>query len=405
MITDLATAVTTVSPEELDRLFAGTPDSQLVETKDTVRVDTSKENKNVIPTQSAFDVPFVDLDNLDEKKEEIKDEKKEEVKDEKKEIQEGKDEKVEKKEVKEEKTTPEEAGQVTELLKNSVEYLIEKGIFKDFEGREETEMTEEFFAELLEKQAEAKAEERYLERKSQSGEFGEIMLEYLEKGGEPDKMIDIFKEKKAVEDFDIKDDDSKKELVTKWYKEVHGWKSDRIKRLVDGLIAEDGALDNEAEEIKNKYQENYKKQIQVLNQEQEQYHQEQIKRQKAFESNITKAITENKEYDDKRKKLVKDSIFRFKTLEDGTKVNDFYVKLAEIQSKPEAYIELAEFIMDKEGYLKRKAVDVENKVVDKTFKFLKGNGSLDKTTKGKHVESQKEDKSDYQGTNFSVVLK
>src|SRR6187399_3055594 len=123
MITDLATAVTTVSPKELDRLFAGTPDSQLVETKDTVRVDTSKENKNVIPTQSAFDVPFVDLDNLDEKKEEVKDEKKEEVKDEKKEIQEGKDEKVEKKEVKEEKTTPEEAGQVTELLKNSVEYL------------------------------------------------------------------------------------------------------------------------------------------------------------------------------------------------------------------------------------------------------------------------------------------
>src|SRR6187431_3193516 len=128
MITDLATAVTTVSPEELDKLFASVPDSQLVETKSNVKVDTSKEQKNILPIKDGFDVPFVDdLTNLEEKKEEVKEENKEEIKEEKKEEgQEGKDEKKdEKKEVKEEKETPEDTEQVKELLKNSVEYLIE----------------------------------------------------------------------------------------------------------------------------------------------------------------------------------------------------------------------------------------------------------------------------------------
>lgn len=403
MITDLNTSVANISSEALDQLFAETPDTQV--NADDLKVPVSPDKNPIIQNNnsSLVDVPVVDLDNLEEPEE--KEEKTEKV--------EKKEEKVEvvaeTKEVKEEKTTkePEKGDDLdvqarNEFLKNSVSYLVEKGIFKDFEGREELEIDEETFSKLLEKQIESKIEDAYSSKKKSAGEYGEAILEFLESGGEPDKIIDLFKERKQIEEFPISDEDSQSELVTKWYKEVHGWKPEKIKKYLDTLNSEEGALESEAEDIKGKYRENYNRQIEALKEEQQQYKIEQLQKQKAFENNITAAIEKNSDFDDKRKRFIKDSIFRFKTLDDGTKVNDFYIKFAEWQNNPEKYVELAEFIMDKEGYLKRKSIDIENKVVEKTFNFVKGNAALNKNKGSKHVEKAE---SSSAGTDFSVIFK
>lgn len=409
MITDLNTSVSTISSEALDQLFSETPDNQVNADDLKVPADngvpsnvTFDKNTNV-NSQSSLDVPLIDLDNMEkeeEEKEEAKEEKEKSKDTTKKEEVELEVSKKEQK--KEEKESVEEVEAKKEFLKNSVNYLVEKGIFKDFEGREDLEMNEEIFSKLLEKQVEAKVEEAYGSKKKSAGEYGEAILEFLENGGEADRIIDLFKERKAVEEFDIENEDSQADLVTKWYKEVHGWKPEKIKKYIDTLSSEEGGLESEADDIKGKYKEKYNQQLEQVRAEQKEYQLGQLQKQRAFEQNITKAIDTNSEFDDKRRKFIKNSIFKFKTLEDGNKVNDFYIKFAEWQSNPESYIELAEFVMDKEGYLKRKSVEIENKVVEKTFNFVKGNTALAKNKGSRHVEK---DSTSSTGTDFSVVFK
>lgn len=402
MLTDLQSSVSTISPEALDKLFSETPDNQVTAEDLNIPAGETKKEPQIVP-KSPLDVPLIDLDKLEEleEKEEIKEEEKDkkplEVTDKQEVKTEDKKKKPEAK-----KETEAELLSRNEFLKNSVNYLVEKGIFKDFEGREELELNEEVYAKLLEKQVEKQVEDLYSSKKKSAGEFGEAVLEFIENGGEADKLIDLFKERKTVQEFDITDETSQTDLVAKWYKEVHGWKSDKIKKYLDTLNSEEGALEAEAEEVKSKYEQTYNEKLAAIKEEQSEYNKAQIQKQKAFETNITKVIDSNKEFDSKRKQFIKNSIFKFKTLEDGSKVNDFYIKFAEWQNNPEKYIELAEFVLDQEGYIKRKSIDIENKVTEKTFNFVKGNSALNKNKGSNHVEKEENRDS---GTDFSIMFK
>lgn len=293
--------------------------------------------------------------------------------------------------------------QTVEALTNTVKFLIEKGIFKDFEGREDMKFTPELYQELLEAQVGAMVDERYTSKKQATGEYGEAIIDFVEKGGDADKIIDLFKEQKAIQEFDITDDESKKELVVKWYKENHGWKADKIAKYVSTLLAEEGALEAEANDIKGKYDAFYKQQLKSLSDQQAFFEQEQAKKQKAFETSISDTLTKTKDLDDVRRRLIKDALFKQKKLEDGTTVNDLFIKLAQIQADPNEYIEFAEFVVDKKGYLKRKELEFQNKAVDKRFQFVKGNAAVDKNKGSNFQEKEKEDK--YTGTNFRFALK
>lgn len=300
-----------------------------------------------------------------------------------------------------------ETEQVNEVLTNTVKFLVEKGLFKDFEGREDLKLTDEVYADLVEQQIEALVNERYDNKKKSAGEYGEAIIDFIEKGGDADQVIDLFKEQKAIQEFDITDDEAKKELIVKWYKEVHGWKSDRIKKTIDGLEAEDGKLEEEANEIKAKYTANYKAQLQEMREQQEALEQEQAKRQKVFEKSITETISKTKNLDETRKKLIQDSLFKQKKLNDGTVASDLYLKLAQIQTDPAEYVEFAEFVIDKKGYLKRKELEFQTKAVDKKFQFVKGGAAVDRNKGSNHPEADRtnNDSKKYQGTDFRFALK
>ena len=199
-MTDLSTSVSTISSEALDKLFAETPVIQV--NADDLKIPTGDDDKKEVKVvkKDTIDFDDVDLDKLDaqstagtsgtqgtsgtsadtsgtsgtsgdsstaatsgtagtsaENQEEI--------------------------------------AQRNEFLKNSVNYLIEKGLFKDFEGREDLEVTEEIFSQLLEQQVKKQIEEGYETKKKSAGEYGEAILEYLDNGGEADKIIDLFKER------------------------------------------------------------------------------------------------------------------------------------------------------------------------------------------------------------------
>jgi hypothetical protein len=403
MLTDLTTSVTTISPEQLDALFEGTPEG--TPSADDLKI--GKEEKKV-ETQTNFDK--IDLEAMDKAAEESKNEevKKEEEKKVEAKTEEKKEDKVvipdatKAEEEKKDETKTDEVKADPALLKSNVDYLVKKGIFKDFEGREELEMTEEIYAELLEAQVNRAIEERYELKKSSAGEEGKAILDFLENGGDPDVIVDLFKEKKEIAQFDTSTEDAQKELITKYYREVLGWKPDRIKRQLDFLVTQEDAVKNESTDIKEKYDQYFEQQKANLQRQQELYVQQEAQKQKAFESSIRTAI---KDYtaDDRLRQNLDAALFKVRTLADGTKVNDFYLKFAEWQNDPKKYIELAEFITDHENYLKRKETAAQNKAVEKSFKFLKGNQTLSKTKGSEHTE--RKDDEEYKGTNFSVIFK
>ena len=412
MITDLQSSVTDISSEQLDKLFEQTPDNQV--NADSLVIPIHDEKKVITISSNQEDIPEIDLEKLDaeekvdavdDKKDDVAEEKVEDKKEDKADDSTKKDAKKDKKDAAEDKKdepTEDEIKARNEFLKNSVNFLIEKGLFKDFEGREDLEVNDEVFAQLLEKQIEKQIDDRYESKKKSAGEIGESLLEYLENGGDPDKIIDLFKETKSIEEFPVDDEASQSELISKYYKEVHGWKPEKIKKYLNSLNSEEGALESEADEIKSKFKEQHQRQLEALQEQQRGYQEEQKRRQKTFETNINKVIDSNKDFDLKRKKFIKDSIFKLRTMDDGSQVNEFYLKFAEWQNDPEKYIELAEFILDKEGYIKRKSIDIENKVVAKTFNFIKGNSAVNKNKGSRHVENTSDSNS---GTDFSVIFK
>lgn len=401
MLTDLQTSVTDISPEQLDKLFEGVPDTTV--TADDLEGGKKEGTTSFKSQDTALDLPNLDLDELDSVEDEPAGDGKEAKNEPATDATPDPNAEAKKDEPKEEKEGEAELKARAELYKSSVDFLVQKGLFKDFEGREDLQLDDETFAELWEAQVKAAAEERYSQQKSAVGEYGQAILEYIEQGGDADKVIDLFKEQQQLQQLDTTEGEGQRELVEKYYREVLGWKADRIKRMVDGLESEDGALEAEAGEIKDKYDELYKKQLSKLQEEQQAYNQEQERRKQTFVKTVSTTIDSVEDYDDQTKTKLKNALFKYKKLQDGSEVNDFYLKFAEWQADPKKYVKLVEFITDEEGYEKRRDKKAETKVADKTFKFVKGNTAVARNTGAAHASPEGEGKAS--GTNFSVIFK
>lgn len=70
------------------------------------------------------------------------------------------------------------------------DFLIENGIWQDWEGSESTELNAETFQKLWEAQAENKAKHYVTEEVSQFGETASQLMEYLKAGGDVNQFLD-----------------------------------------------------------------------------------------------------------------------------------------------------------------------------------------------------------------------
>lgn len=107
------------------------------------------------------------------------------------------------------------------------------------------------------------------------------------------------------------------------------------------------------------------------------------------------------------KKLIASSILDFRhKLSNGQKVNDFYLKFAEIQNDPKEYIELVQFVMDKNKYKEQIQKKEKSKASKEVFTFIKGNAAISKA-KSNSIEVNENGSRNNQrrGTDFSFVVK
>jgi len=281
---------------------------------------------------------------------------------------------------------------VYSVLKNTVDYLIEQGAWEDFEGREEMELDEEAYAKLVVEQDKRRVQSMFDEMVDSTGTFGKAIIDFVKNGGNPDEIIDLFKEQKQIQSINIDTLDGQKEIIKHYYTEVMGWKPEKADKYISNLVLSD-ELEAEAQEVKESIGAFYQKEAQRLNAEREEFANRQKEAEQAFESNIRSAVKERKDLTPNERKTVEDYLLRYdQKLPNGNMVNKFYVNFAKMQANPADYIDLVLFVMDKQKFVQKVATKEKTEATASAFKFIKGNGAVSAKKGSSYEQMRKQDK-------------
>ena len=381
--------ITTISEEQLDALFADTPEN----TPNAADLPIKQASEESPDIDIIEDIEDLFGEETEKPEEETKTEEKEKSTEEKSKEDKPKEE---------EKQSEEDEQFVNEGLRNVAKFLISKGQWFDFEGSEEylDKINPESFEELALKQDEDRLNQSFNDLVDSTGDYGKAIFAHIKQGGNPDDVIDIFKEQKAIQAIDTKSVDGQKAIIEKYYSEVLNWKPEKVRKQIERIIVDD-ELETEAAEVEEKFNESYKERLAEIQQQEIQRKEDQKRKEQVFVSSITHSLASREDLEATDKANIQKALFTFKNkLPDGTLVNDFYLKFAEIQSKPEEYIDLVDFVLNKDKYKKKlesKGATVEAK---RHWNFTRTGGS------GKQVESNNSKKQNKQSpiNTFSLAL-
>ena len=407
--------ITQLSTDQLDRLFDATPDT--TPTADTLAVgkESPKDEPLISKSQPGGldNIPFLE-DEAEDETEPVHGKDKEDNK-----PAEDKSTKANASKVKDDavaddihpdgtkpddSTTGDSISNVNEILKNTVEYLVKSGKWVDFEGREDLDIDEEVYADLVKKQDDYRVSNMFNEMLDSTGEYGKAIISHIKGGGNPDEIIDLFKEQKQISQIDTSSESGKQTLIEKYYTDILGWKPEKVTKTVKRLIT-DNEIDSEFTDVKEMYNEHYQKELDTLTRENKQKELDNINKQKVFVTNIQSALDADSTLSTREKSAIAGSILDFRhKLDNGQKVNDFYIKFAEKQADPKEYVDLVRFVMDKKGYLASISKTESTKANASAFNFIKGNAAISKATNSQITINGNPDKA-RQGTDFSFALK
>lgn len=295
------------------------------------------------------------------------------------------------------------SAEVKEVLTNTVDYLIKSGTWVDFEGREGLEITPEIYEEIAVEQDKVRLSSQFNELIDSTGLYGKAIISHIQQGGNPDEIIDIFKEQKELQAINTDSEDGKQTVIEKYYKEILGWKDEKVQKHIKRIIADD-EVESEFADVNELYSKHYKEQLESVNRDAQEKARKVQESKEKFQSDIKAALEKENTLTPAQRRLVEDSILNFKhDLGNGQRVNDFYLKFAEIQKNPADYIDLVRYVMDKENYKKALEQKVETREAKKAFTFIKGNGAVSKS--GTNPDNSRSSGKSQSGTNFSFALK
>lgn len=373
-----------ISLDQLDTLFGESPIETPAETKDT---PAKIQDDNILtPNDALSSLPEVDLEAFEDGKVKVA-EPTPEV--------DSKEPKKSKADVEPVSETPED---VKSVLKNTVSFLIDKGIWQDFEGREEIDLDEETYAELAFQQNQTTVQELFNELLDSTGDYGKAIISHIKEGGSPDEIIDLFKEQKGIESIDTSTDEGKLEKISTYYSEVLDWKPERIRKHLKRVI-ETKELDSELADIDEQYDKYYQVQLAEIAQEREAQKQVFEQRKREFVTNLATSL-DQMGYTSREKKFLSESILVPKQLPNGQVTTDFNYRFSQIQQDPQKLIKLVEFVMDENKFINKIEAQAESKAAEKAFKFVKGNAAVSKAKTNHAPDTDKSNNLD-----FSSLLK
>lgn len=264
---------------------------------------------------------------------------------------------------------------VKDFLKTRAEYLIKKGEWADFEGREDMEWDEDTFAEIELQQRQYQKQGMREEILDSFGPYGREIAEFASNGGDPDQLIDIFKEQQRVEGLSIETEEDQRAVVLKYETEFLNKKPERVKKYIDSLIA-DKELATYAQEAKEAMEESLVTEAKQLQLEQQakikQAQDRQVQSIRQFQKDISGLINSDNNISVDEKKQLMTVLTKFdKKLKNGTPVNEAYFILDRVRRDLPSYLKLIRFALNPEKYEKGIEQSSKSKQAEKDFKLAR----------------------------------
>jgi len=255
--------------------------------------------------------------------------------------------------------------------KDAVEFLIDKGVFEDFENKDTIEFNTETFAELLEAQAKHKADTALSDKINSMGEVAKRIIDYETNGGDPRFIIEAFREQKNLENIDLEQPEAQVEIIREYYTRA-GKSKNWIDKQVN-LLKEEGeqALKDEAVENHKLILEQIQDEISSTEKEQAEWEERRKVAEQQFNQSVRKFIHTD-DLPERDKKDLEKFFFEYKyPLPNGNKVNELYKKWMDIQNDPKKYYKFVKFVKDFDKF--EDATKVTKEITKKTFNFLRDN--------------------------------
>lgn len=252
--------------------------------------------------------------------------------------------------------------------------MIDKGLWREMEIPENFEWNKEAFLEMQKVQTTSQVED-FLSR---TGPYGKAIIEYENNGGNPSELLNLFRDQKEVQEFDISDIDSQ-ETFLRAYLEAQGNSEKSIERTIKALQDQGPeAFKEEAEEKKAIWDNQYKAEIENRKKEQALYAKQMEEAQKNFQTNIESTLTADADVTPKERRELQNYMLSYSQNFQGRQVSQFYVDMAEIQKDPKNYVELAKFIKGlKTGeYAKKIASNVKKEVSANSYLKIKNSTTI-----------------------------
>jgi hypothetical protein len=258
--------------------------------------------------------------------------------------------------------------------KSLADYFIEKGLWKDFDGRENFEFTEDSFQYLLEEQVKNQVQERIFEEKSQFGQTANELIEYLKSGGTVEQYTQYYTQQVEIESIDINETEGQEKVLREYYKSLD-YPESKIKKKIDSLKdLGDDELKEEAEFAKVKLVEVIEEERQELVAEQEAMARERKLQVEFFNKAVRKEIHEDNSLPEREKKDLDKFVYEYRHQDqNGNKYSDFMVKMSEIQREPKKYAKFLKIVKNFDSYQEPK--EVEKKAKKEVLSFLKAGGN------------------------------
>lgn len=276
------------------------------------------------------------------------------------------------------------------------QYFVDKKIWGEVELPEGTEWNEDTFKQVQDLQVVS----RYDDLVNKTGPAGKMIIEYENNGGRPETMVDLFKEQRAVQTYDIAEAEGQEAFLREFYA-AQGSSEKSVDRVVKSLIDQGPeALKEEADEKKALWDEQYKAEIAAEANRQTVVQKQKEDAEKNFQKNITQAVTSATDLTPKERKELRDYVLNYNQNYGGSLVSQFYADMVVLQQDTGNYLELAKFIKGlKNGDYKKKIADTTKKeVTAKTFLKIKGGAAL------KQGGGSGPDLGSDEGTNFLRLL-
>lgn len=284
------------------------------------------------------------------------------------------------------------------VLTNVQNFLIEKGLWADYEGREEVEMTDETFAEIAERQANFMANQKLKNVVEELPFEAQQMLRFIAKGGDPYQVAHLFLNRQNVVNMKPQTLDEKQKYIESYYKTLN-WNDSRIKSHLDRIKAGgEMGIEEEFKDVQPLYQQHYDQKLAAAEQAAEKQKADEAERVQMFEDNVTSALESRQDLTQKDKEFVFDTLLNYdQQLPDGRRVNKFFVAFAQAQNDLNAYIDLALYLTDRKKFEQRIIERHNTGNVKKSFDFMRSSGTTN-TPKSSSKPAPKQ-----VGTNFSFL--